>query len=248
MNNYQHDYASGRPQMYEKESRKIKAIRIVKLLEHYYGKGEIDKLTVLDVGASTGIIDNELAKYFKKVIGIDIDKDAIKYANKKFKQRGLYFKVDDAMNLSFEDNFFDIVICAQVYEHVPDDRKLMNEIYRVLKPSGVCYFAALNKFWPLEPHYNLLFLSWLPKNIGDYYVRVLGKAKRYYETLRSYWGLNTLTNKFERIEFTSKILRSPKNYGFNNLSTFPINMIVWLISPLSRYLAPTFFWLLIKKS
>lgn len=247
MNNYQLDYASNRPQMYEKMSRKTKATRIIKLLEHYCGKGKLNKLIVLDVGASTGIIDNELSKHFGQVVGIDIDKDAIKYAQNKFKRKNLLFKIDDAMKLSFKNNSFDMVICSQVYEHVPSDQKLLDEIYRVLKQNGVCYFAALNKLWPLEPHYNLLFLSWLPKDLGNFYVKILGKSTRYHETLRSYLSLKKLTYKFSVIEFTSKILSTPKKFGFENLSRFPINIICWLISPLGKYFAPTFFWLLVKK-
>lgn len=248
MNKYQHNYAAGRPQMYKSESRKEKAVRIVKLLEHYYGKGKLLDLTLLDVGASTGIIDNELANHFKSVIGIDIDKDAIKFAQKNFGKQNLTFKVDDAMNLSFKNNSFDVIICAQVYEHVPNDQKLINEIYRVLKPDGICYFAALNKFWPWEPHYNLPFLSWLPKNLGNYYVKMLGKASRYHETLRSYWSLRELTKKFKVVEYTSKILKNPKEFGYYNLVKFPLNTIAWFISPLSKYTAPTFFWLLVKKT
>ncbi len=233
--------------MYELKSRKEKALRIIKLFEYYYGKKNISNLTLLDVGASTGIIDNELSRHFKKVVGIDIDEKAIKYAKNTFKNKGLSFKTDDAMKLSFKNNSFDIVICAQVYEHVPDDQKLIDEIFRVIKPNGACYFAALNKYWPLEPHYNLLFLSWLPKNLGNYYVKMLGKATRYHETLRSYWDLKKLTKKFKVVEFTSLILRNTTKFGYFNLSKFPINIVAWLVAPLSKYLAPTFFWLLIKE-
>lgn len=248
MKNYQHNYAAGRPQMYESKTRKEKAVRIVKLLKHFYGKSKLTKLTLLDVGASTGIIDNELSKHFKKVIGIDIDKNAIKFAKKNFSKQNLTFKVDDAINLSFDNNLFDIVICAQVYEHVPNDQKLIDEIHRVLKPGGVCYFAALNKYWPLEPHYNLPFLSWLPKKLGNYYVNILGKSPKYYETLRSYWELKKLTHKFQIFEYTSKIFRDPKAFGYSNISRFPLNIIAWFLSPLGKYTAPTFFWLLFKNT
>ena len=40
------------------------------------------------------------------------------------------------MKLSFKENSFDIVICTHVYEHVPNSKKLFDEIYRVLKPGG----------------------------------------------------------------------------------------------------------------
>jgi SAM-dependent methyltransferase len=46
----------------------------------------------------------------------------------------------DVQNLPFDDKDYDIVICNHVLEHVPDDKKAMSEILRVLKPGG---FAIL---------------------------------------------------------------------------------------------------------
>lgn len=42
----------------------------------------------------------------------------------------------DICNLPFPDNEFDLIICNHVLEHIPDDTKAMQEIYRVLKPKG----------------------------------------------------------------------------------------------------------------
>jgi SAM-dependent methyltransferase len=42
----------------------------------------------------------------------------------------------DVTDLKFENNFFDFVLCSHVLEHVPDDKKAMRELYRVLKPGG----------------------------------------------------------------------------------------------------------------
>jgi SAM-dependent methyltransferase len=46
----------------------------------------------------------------------------------------------DLTSIEFANNSFDIIICNHVLEHIPDDRKAMQEILRVLKPSG---FAML---------------------------------------------------------------------------------------------------------
>lgn len=43
----------------------------------------------------------------------------------------------DLTDLYFRDDLFDYVICSHVLEHVPDDRKAMAEIYRVLRPGGI---------------------------------------------------------------------------------------------------------------
>lgn len=42
----------------------------------------------------------------------------------------------DICALPFEDNSFDIILCNHVLEHIPDDQKAMEELYRVMKPGG----------------------------------------------------------------------------------------------------------------
>lgn len=236
MKKYQLNYATGRPQMYDRKSRGQKATRIIKTLEDLFGK-KLKNLTLLDLGSSTGIMDNVLAGTFKQVVGIDIDKEAIKFAKKNFKEKNLAFKVDDAMKLSFPDNSFNVVVCAHTYEHVPDQKKLFSEIYRVLRPGGVCYLAAQNRLFPWEPHYNLPFLSWLPKRL----------VPNYYETSRTYWGLKDLVKRFYVLDYTPKILRAPQKYGYDDSLKPPISYLVSLLSPAAKFFAPTFFWLLVKK-
>ena len=239
MTKYQKDYAKSRPQMYDKKSREQKAIRIVKTLDDYFNNKNLRKLNLLDIGASTGIIDNILAKYFKNVIGTDIDKDAINFASKIFKRKNLEFKVEDAMRLTFKANSFDIVICTHVYEHVPNVQKLFSEIYRVLKPTGVCYLAAQNKLWPIEAHHNLLFLSYLPKKIADVYIRLFTSKKEYYEHPMNYWELQNTLKRFQIHEYTSKILEKPEKFGYSNQS-------LGILSTPLKFFTPTFFWLLEK--
>ncbi|WP_108113568.1 class I SAM-dependent methyltransferase [Kordia periserrulae] len=43
----------------------------------------------------------------------------------------------DICNLPFEDDAFDTILCNHVLEHIPDDTKAMQELYRVLKPGGM---------------------------------------------------------------------------------------------------------------
>jgi ubiquinone/menaquinone biosynthesis C-methylase UbiE len=46
----------------------------------------------------------------------------------------------DICNLPFEDNSYDVILCNHVLEHIPDDTKAMQELYRVLKPGGMGIF------------------------------------------------------------------------------------------------------------
>jgi ubiquinone/menaquinone biosynthesis C-methylase UbiE len=51
----------------------------------------------------------------------------------------------DICNINLPDHSFDLVLCLHVLEHVPDDRKAMAELRRVLRPSGMAVIMV-----PLE--------------------------------------------------------------------------------------------------
>ena len=42
----------------------------------------------------------------------------------------------NVLSIPYEDNYFDLLICNHVLEHIPEDAKAMKEILRVLKPGG----------------------------------------------------------------------------------------------------------------
>lgn len=48
----------------------------------------------------------------------------------------------DICNLPFQDNEFDVILCNHVLEHIPDDTKAMQELYRVLKVGGYGIFQV----------------------------------------------------------------------------------------------------------
>ncbi|WP_417352985.1 class I SAM-dependent methyltransferase [Flavobacterium alkalisoli] len=46
----------------------------------------------------------------------------------------------DICNLPFDDNSYDLILCNHVLEHIPDDTKAMQELYRIMKPGGMGIF------------------------------------------------------------------------------------------------------------
>ena len=48
----------------------------------------------------------------------------------------------DINALPFDDNEFDVIFCNHVLEHIPDDTKAMQELYRVMKPVGFGIFQV----------------------------------------------------------------------------------------------------------
>lgn len=84
--------------------------------------------TLLEVGCGDGRIINRLIGKYKKICGLDISSNALKYV-KTPKIQGSLEK------LPFPDNSFDIVICCEVLEHLPYPiyNKALKEIERVSK-------------------------------------------------------------------------------------------------------------------
>jgi len=247
---YQHNFSEMlSEQMYDHQGREQKARTMVAVLSDFL-KADLGLLSVLDVGASTGIIANFLAAKFNRVIGIDIDESAIRYAHQHFQKDNLKFFKDDSMQMNFPQESFDVVICSQVYEHVPDAGRLMSEIFRVLKHGGVCYFAAGNRLNVMEHHYQLPFLSIIPRPIAHIYLRAFGKGKFYYEKHLTYWALKKLVCRFQIIDYTKKIIQQPEHFEAEymlrphsrkaKLARLIVNRYYWL--------CPTYIWLLKKTS
>ena len=112
------------------------------------------------------------------------------------------------MALPLADASVEVVLCAQVYEHVPDDERLAEEIYRVLAPGGVVFFSGPNWLFPVELHYNLPFVHWLPSRLADAVLRILRHREHYYERSRSMWGLRRLWQRFDIQDVTLEVLDS----------------------------------------
>lgn len=208
---YQYNFSKNSPYVYDTDNRERKARTMLAVLGDFLDK-PLSECAVLNVGGSAGAIDNFLADHAARVVGIDIDDDAINHAREKFTKDNLEFLVADALNLPFDDSSFDVVICSHVYEHVPDPVQMFEEIHRVLRPGGICYFSAGNRLMWNEPHYNLPLLAPIPRPLAHIYIRLAGKADYYHEKHLTYWGLKALVSKFSKSDYTVRLITEPAKY------------------------------------
>ena len=92
----------------------------------------------------------------------------------------------DICDLPFEDNSYDVILCNHVLEHIPDDTKAMQELFRVMKPGGYGIFQIpqdLNREVTFEDN-TITDKAERAKIFGQYdHVRVYGRD--YFEKLRS---------------------------------------------------------------
>ena len=106
----------------------------------------------------------------------------------------------DICNLPFKENEFDVILCNHVLEHIPDDTKAMQELYRVLKVGGMGVFQIpqdLNRKITYEDD-SITDKKERAKIFGQYdHVRVYGRD--YFDKLRN------IGFKVEEVDYTNTL-------------------------------------------
>jgi ubiquinone/menaquinone biosynthesis C-methylase UbiE len=163
-----------------------------KILKDFLKKIPITKDSkCLDAGCGIGNNLKTLQESFKHIIACDISTKAIIHAKKRTKS--VRFIETDITRLPFPDNYFDLVVCTEVIEHVKNAEGLGKELIRVLKnDKGYIIISCPNYF----------NLAGIIKLIIDFVSR---------EKSWDVWG----TNKYGKEDFTTfitikKILRKNK--------------------------------------
>lgn len=123
-----------------------------------------ESIHVLDVSSGKGTFACYYTEEFgSKVTGIDINEEFVRISRKKAKKKGIShlvdFKVGDSTKLPFPDNSFDVVVneCAVGLMAINNPQKVLDEMYRVLKPGGkiVIHESTWEKELPRDTKENL---------------------------------------------------------------------------------------------
>jgi SAM-dependent methyltransferase len=90
---------------------------------------------LLEIGVREGYLFDHLKKYgFKYLYGVDISPEAIQILH----ERGYDGEINDAMNLTIEQNYGTIIM-SHCLEHCPQPKKVVNGAYRLLELYGILY-------------------------------------------------------------------------------------------------------------
>jgi len=144
------------------EDRDRKAQNILQCLELMTDR-DLSRLSCVDIGCGSGGISFHLAPAFDSVCGVDPEPWQ-RWQEFTAERPNLSFRPGSVESLGIADESVDVVICNQVYEHVPSPKMLIAQIYRILKPGGICYFAGPNLLYPIEPHVHWPFIHWIPRS------------------------------------------------------------------------------------
>lgn len=102
--------------------------------------GDVKNKKILDVGAGTGRLALRLAKAGAEVTALDVSEKMLEKIKIEIGK-----VVGDAENLEFANESFDIVIATFLIVHLRDLRRFFDEVYRVLKTSGMFLVTNINQ-------------------------------------------------------------------------------------------------------
>ncbi|MEW6076552.1 MAG: class I SAM-dependent methyltransferase [Thermodesulfobacteriota bacterium] len=106
---------------------------------------------VIDIGTGCGILLPALSRHFESVIALDLETEFLKQVKTGFKEnKAMQWLAGDARFLPIRDNVADLVVCAEVLEHIDSGLVCLKEIYRVLKPGGILLLSTPQPFSLLE--------------------------------------------------------------------------------------------------
>lgn len=157
-------------------SGKMKSLHDINPLRLAYimRQTELEGKRVLDVGCGGGILTESIARQGAVTFGIDASEQMVRAANAHAGQSGLtitYLTKKIEQLSAFFDTGFDVILCMELLEHVPDYTSIIKACAEILNPGGIIIFATINR----NPVSFILaivcaeyILGLLPKGMHDY--------------------------------------------------------------------------------
>ncbi len=115
---------------------------------------------VLELACGSGRLTGQVAQ--RMPIGVtitatDLSTDMLSVAKTRVANDRITWTQADMMDLPYEDEHFDLIVCQFALMLVPDQLKALAEMYRVLKPGGKVIFSTwadlhYNKLWAIGDH------------------------------------------------------------------------------------------------
>ncbi|MCJ7643957.1 MAG: class I SAM-dependent methyltransferase [Candidatus Aminicenantes bacterium] len=168
---------------------------------------------ILDIGCGDGYYDALIAKSGAYVVGIDVHPERLAIAGSRNKNDRTAYLSMDAERMGFEEASFDKAISLCAMEHLRNDQRVMEHVFRVLKPGGTFVFSADSLSNPGLPSLEHI------------------RHKERYE-VNNYYRIETIRPKLEAIGFELRKIR----YILTTPLTLSLVRFSWRLERLPRAL------------
>lgn len=190
-------------------------------------------IKVLDVGCGIGGTSRYLAKKLggnAEVTGITLSPNQVARATTLAREQGIknaQFQVMDALNMGFPDNSFDVVWACESGEHMPDKKRYVDEMTRVLKPGGRIVIATWcqrdDSSKPFDPEerkmLDFLYAEW---------------SHPYFVSIEEYARLMTGTNALDNV--------STDDWAVETIPSWRHSIWVGVFDPRPVLIRPHLWW------
>jgi SAM-dependent methyltransferase len=175
------EYERGSLRMVERAELAANFASQIELTVRPYLDTPFAECRVIDIGCGYGHGVVELARRCAHVVGLEPNAALSAGARENLAQAGLgNAEIRQQTAGELEDvGTYDLVILDNVLEHIEDQAEALAQISRCLRPGGVAFILVPNKLWPVEVHYGLPFLSYLPLRAATAYLRASGRGNDY---------------------------------------------------------------------
>lgn len=201
------------------------------------------KTKVLVIGAGTGVEMIALANKGCQVYGIEPDKKALQILKLRPQLQPERVIKAVAEKLPFKNDYFDLVYCWQVLEHVQNVEMAIQEMIRVAKKNGTIFLGCPDYRQIVEPHYKMYLPLFLPKWIVKLMIKLRGRPTEFFDSLQ-FVTAKKVRNILRRNAVTAMQLIYP--YAENELKVRDLRKLMYWIQDFWE-IEQDQYWL-IKKS
>jgi len=136
---------------------------------------------IFEIGFRNGLFIDECRREGLLPTGLEINREYVEEVKTKFPNMDILWY--DGGTFPVPDASYDFVVSFQVLEHVNSTEHIIDESIRILKAGGIMYHVAPNYHSFYEGHYKVIWLPFLNKTLGRYYLKMLRRYTPYYESL-----------------------------------------------------------------
>ena len=103
---------------------RIIAYKELKVVKKFLNLITNKDMKILDIPCGTGKLGHALSSFSITIVAGDISKSMLSLAKNEYKQDKVDFKIIDAVDIPYDDDYFDIIVCLRLFQRIPSETRL----------------------------------------------------------------------------------------------------------------------------